>query len=491
MLKRIGAEEGGEFKAVANGTLPSGKPVVVNADGTVSVVGGSGSNLTPSPISSSVATFNAGGTTANIDVSFDPNTSGKFVVVYKDNANSNYGTAVVGTISGTSISFGSEVVFQSNDVEYSNVEFDPNTANRFVVCYQNNTSPYSSAVKVGTVSGTSISFGSEQTIKGTGNNIPSISFDVGNANTFVAIFSEVSSYHGKAVVGTISGTSVSFGNDATFASTAIYQDTVAADPNNTGKFIIAYQDGSNSNYGTCVVGTISGGSISFGSATVFNSANNDNFSSAFDPNNSGKFAVTYRDHGNSKYGTAVIGSVSGTSVSFGSEIVFNSGHTEKSSVSFDANNNNVLAVGYRDNADSSYGKIVNGTVSGTSVTFSSGVVFNEASTEHFAVAFNPNATSSLLTAYRDGGDSSKGKAILSTFINLTSENYIGMSKGGAVADTKGATVDIIGAVNDEQSGLTPGQQYFVQNDGTIGTTAADPSVLAGTAISATELLVKT
>ena len=38
MLKRIGAEEGGEFKAVASGTLPSGRPVIVNADGTVSVV---------------------------------------------------------------------------------------------------------------------------------------------------------------------------------------------------------------------------------------------------------------------------------------------------------------------------------------------------------------------------------------------------------------------------------------------------------------------
>ena len=38
MLKRIGAEESGEFKAVASGTLPSGKPVVVNANGTVSVI---------------------------------------------------------------------------------------------------------------------------------------------------------------------------------------------------------------------------------------------------------------------------------------------------------------------------------------------------------------------------------------------------------------------------------------------------------------------
>ena len=38
MLRRIGAEEGGEFKAVASGTLPSGRPVIVNSDGTVSVV---------------------------------------------------------------------------------------------------------------------------------------------------------------------------------------------------------------------------------------------------------------------------------------------------------------------------------------------------------------------------------------------------------------------------------------------------------------------
>jgi hypothetical protein len=358
-----------------------------------------------------------------------------------------------------------------------------------VVCYQNNISPYSSAVKVGTVSGTSISFGSEQTIKGTGNSIPSIAFDKGNTNTFVAIFSEVSTYHGKAVVGTISGTSVSFGGDATYASTPIYQNTVAADPNNTGKFIIAYQDGSNSNYGTCVVGTISGGSISYGTATVFNAANNDYFSSAFDPNNSGKFAVTYRDVGNSKYGTAVIGSVSGTSVSFGSEVVFNAGETETTSVSFDENNNNVFAVGYEDISDSYYGKVVFGTISGTSVSFSNEVAFNEARTDHLAVAFDPNQASSLLTAYRDGGDSSKGKAILSTATNLTSEGFVGFANSGA-PDGQGAKINIKGAVDESQSGLTAGQSYYVQTDGTLGTTPADPSVFAGTAVAATKLIVK-
>ena len=46
MLKRIGAEESGEFKAVASGTLPSGKPVAVNAARTVSVVAASGAAAT-------------------------------------------------------------------------------------------------------------------------------------------------------------------------------------------------------------------------------------------------------------------------------------------------------------------------------------------------------------------------------------------------------------------------------------------------------------
>ena len=51
-------------------------------------------------------------------------------------------------------------------------------------------------------------------------------------------------------------------------------------------------------------------------------------------------------------------------------------------------------------------------------------------------------------------------------------------------------VDVIGTVNDQQSSLTAGQQYFVQTDGTLSETADSPSVFAGTAISATELVVK-
>ena len=38
----------------------------------------------------------------------------------------------------------------------------------------------------------------------------------------------------------------------------------------------------------------------------------------------------------------------------------------------------------------------------------------------------------------------------------------------------------MGAVDDAQSSLTPGQSYYVQNDGTLSTSADSPSVFAGT-----------
>jgi hypothetical protein len=45
-------------------------------------------------------------------IAYDANAQ-KVVIAYRDGGNSNYGTAIVGTVSGTSISFGTPVVFES------------------------------------------------------------------------------------------------------------------------------------------------------------------------------------------------------------------------------------------------------------------------------------------------------------------------------------------------------------------------------------------
>ena len=75
--------------------------------------------------------------------------------------------------------------------------------------------------------------------------------------------------------------------------------------------------------------------------------------------------------------------------------------------------------------------------------------------EVYGIAYDSNAKR-LVAAYHDDDDSNKGKAV-----TVASEFF-----------------------------MTSGQQYFVQSDGTLSTTAGSPSVLAGTAISATELVVK-
>ena len=84
-----------------------------------------------------------------------------------------------------------------------------------------------------------------------------------------------------------------------------------------------------------------------------------------------------------------------------------------------------------------------------------------------------------VAAFQDADNSYYGTAV--AFNNETR---------GEVADGGHALIDTQGAISDNQGSLTAGQSYFVQNDGTIGTTADDPSVFAGTAVSATKLIVK-
>ena len=79
--------------------------------------------------------------------------------------------------------------------------------------------------------------------------------------------------------------------------------------------------------------------------------------------------------------------------------------------------------------------------------------------------------------------------ISSLSTTLTSENFIGISDG-SYTNGQTATVQLIGSVDDAQSSLTPGQKYYVQGNGTLSETADSPSVLAGTAIATTKLLIK-
>ena len=483
-MKTIGRDFGDVARkvyATASGVLPNGKPVVINADGTVSVVTGADQAL------GSAVVFEAANA-LQIKATFD-SSNNKIVIAYSDVENSRYGTAIVGTISGTSISFGTAVVFEAATVYNVSATFDSN-ANKVVISYRDaGNSNYGTAI-VGTVSGTNISFGTPVIFFNGSCQQISSTFD-SNVNKVVITFQSVvsSPYPVSAIVGTVSGTGISFGTAAVFNNANTSGQVVTFD-SSANKVVIAYKDVGNSSYGTAIVGTISGTDISFGTEVVFNSANGDQLGLDYDAT-AQKVVIAYRNFGNSSYGTAIVGTVSGTGISFGTAAVYNTAAVGTySSVVYNAAVQKTV-IFYLDGGNSSYGTFVVATISGTSISFGTKAVFENAAANFLSAVYDSNAQK-IAIAYQDAGNSNYGTAIVLQpgNANITAENYIGMSSGGQVASGSSATVDIIGTVNSDQSSLTAGQSYFVQTDGTLGLTADDPSVFAGTAISATKLLVK-
>ena len=485
LLPSGGGSKTAEF--VASGTLPNGQSVILNANGTITAVAGSGS--AESIPSGSVSSFQSG-VIYRTCVSMDPNNANKFIIAYAGGTG-DYGRIVVGTISGNSISFGSDYVFSSVENNGSWVAFDPNTAGKFVVVYGAGASQANS--KVGTVSGTSISYGSAVTFNSAKSRELCIAFDPNNANKFVVTYSDLDAA-GRSKVGTVSGTSISYGSEATFESGNSIFNSIAFDPNTANKFVVSYKDAGNSNKGTSVVGVISSTSISYGTPVIFNNAVSQYVDSSFDPNTANKFVVAYYDGGNGSYGTCNIGTVNGTTMSFASKFVFNSAVTDRLSVDYDPNNNGKLAIAFRDapNAGVYPLSAIVGTVSGTSITYGSKSTLESTESTYPSLFFNPNTSGQFVTGFSNAGNS-RGAAVLGQIstisTNLTATNFVGMPDKAYVNGAT-AVVALEGGVSTNQTSLTIGSTYYVQSNGTLATTAGTPSVEAGKAISATSLLLK-
>ena len=400
----------GTAEFVASGTLPNGAPVVLKSDGTVVTAAPTITQIAESIPAGTEVVFNAD-TAYMVTAAFDPNTAGKFIAVYRDAGNSQYGTAIVGTVSGTSITFGSESVFNTAGIEWLEVAFDPNTADKFVLTYQDGGNSYYGTAIVGTVSGTSITFGTKFVFESSvAPEHSSIAFDPNTAGKFVVAYRGTLG-KGTAIVGTVSGTSITFGTKVEF-NTGLQYSRVSFDPNTSGKFVVTYRYAANAS-GRAIVGTVSGTSMTFGSEYVFNAGSTYSPAVSFDPNTAGKFIAVYRDAGNSQYGTAIVGTVSGTSITFGSESVFTtSGSNDYTEIAFDPNTAGKFIVTYTDYAANASGRAIVGTVSGTSMTFGSEYVFNAGSSTFGRPTFDPNTAGKFIIAYRDAGNSNYGTSVV-------------------------------------------------------------------------------
>tara|TARA_R100000005_G_C4977397_1_gene188330 strand:+ start:55 stop:1536 length:1482 start_codon:yes stop_codon:yes gene_type:complete len=478
------------YTATAEGAITAGKPVIVEADGDVAQVVLTA--LTTPTVSSRVAYES--GVPNQVGIAYDEN-SERVVIAYADGGNSSYGTAVVGSISGTTLSFGTPVVYKSSNPTKQNTPvFDPDN-NKVVIAYQwNNANGYAI---VGTVdpSDNSISFGSEAQFESNQAVGVSMTYDKG-ADKFIIFWSENGDAECLAVTGTVSGTSISFGSEVQVDAQNHAKDHVVsvAYNENANKTLFTWRNDDNINGpytgdGTSRVGTVSGTSISVGTTKVW--GEDDSLINSIYVPGQNKILIVYRDDNNSYYGTARVATISGTSVSLGTAAVFESAETGNIALAVNDSDTSKVIITYTDNGDSNRSVAVLATVSGTSVSFGSTFDIEGTDTHNSDVAMTrvTGQNQAVWAGLRASHGTSSARVISTGSTNLTSENYIGIA-ADTYADNEDSTIGIVGCIDRNQTGLTAGQQYFVQTDGTLSTTAGSPSVLAGTAISATELVVK-
>ena len=294
-------------KLTASGAIVAGKPVILNSDGTVTQVTETAySKAIPSGTES-----RGNGSTdarANIDIDVDPNT-GKVAMVFCDIDSPQYGFIVIGTVSGTTITWGTPSAFKSQEMMVYSlcIRFDPNTANSFVITYQHNHSTYAQKVVVvaGTVSGTSATIGSELNYQAghstnTNLNNNTVNWDPNKAGRFVYILNKESgSGHSSLVLCTVNSQTraITAGSEKVYANSTGNlagwpYSSVIWNPNVANELLVTYQGSGVAKCRVGTVGTANGDhtdSIDYGTETTVASNYAYHFNAAFDTKTSNSF----------------------------------------------------------------------------------------------------------------------------------------------------------------------------------------------------------
>jgi len=492
---------GGQSDFVASGTLPNGTPVVLNSDGTIEAVGITSDGLNLSQSQGTQQNFaGASGNTGQPSVSFDPNDSGKFVISYPDANTSGHGKCVAGTVSGTTMTFGTPVTFHTSaSTQYSHVYFDPNEVGKFVLLYVGTGSD--GYYRVGTVSGTSITFGTAaefSTVNHTFDNTQlyntcAFDWDPHNAGKFALCYmSGYASYQElSVVVGNRSGDTLTFGTVVQVVSGQAEFGCIAFDKAVPDKALIAHRAPS-TQYPTVRPVTISGTTITLGTAVVpWSNYNSTAFVASTGISNVFVIAHHFNAGGTSWLRSIKVNSL--TSITSSNMVNMS---TRVRDVKADPNKaGRILVTATSSNVV--YVKVVTATdfsvANAVNLTIDSHLTFTANTSYYAGSAFDPANSGKYMIAASSAtyGAATIGQLAVTptTSANLTSSNFIGIPNA-AYTDGETATVNLQGSTASNVSGLTAGNTYYVQTDGTLSTSAGSPSVEIGKALSSTSILLK-
>ena len=181
----------------------------------------------------------------------------------------------------------------------------------------------------------------------------------------------------------------------------------------------------------------------------------------------------------------VVGTPSYPSITYGTPVRINPSVNISDSLSsaFDSTENKVVVM-YRGSGDQPY--VSAGTVNGTAITFATGFLLTTTKgVANFLIFVSP--INKFVGSFRQGVSPFYGKYILYNTASSNLSGFIGIT-GQAISDTATGNVDMLGGINAQQTSLVIGSKYYVQDNGTLGTTVT--STFAGQAISATTLNIR-
>jgi len=435
-LDTIPKQEGGKLKAVASGTLPSGQPVIVNADGTVGLVVET-TNSGSETLSSQFALPTTNGQQGSFLGGTYDSVNQRAIITYRDADNSGYGTAVVGTVGESSVTWGTPVVFDQR-TQWTSAAFD-SVNGKVVISYQDQDNSFYGTSIVGTVSGNSISFGTPVVFQSSETSYIDTTYDV-SAGAIVVNYAENTGSGGRVVAGTVSGNSITFGSPVQFGNTGVYGRAVYHPEEQCT--IIAWRDNNPSTRGSAIALTVSGTTITLGTKAYYLGAGQANQNDIAYDSDSKKIVIICRDEVNATYGSSIVGTVSGTTLTFASPVTFQSGAVDWMGIEGWYTGGVVMT--YDDQSSGNKIILKYGTISGTTISWGTGLeLYSGTGNNGYTGWSMATDVGRLVIAYNANSDG-KYRVYNPTFssssTNLTSENYIGMSGGVVATETQSEAI---------------------------------------------------
>lgn len=507
----IGGGGGGgkTVEFVASGTLPSGKNVILNANGTVSLSAQvTATQAIPDGSQQTTPSGNRGG-----HYTFLPATPNKIVWLWTNSSGKVQSN--IGTVSGTTVTFSADDnIYPTVNFSTLQVEADPAQANRVLVL-GTNASNYGAMFSGILVNGAMV-WSTVRIVLSKNNFNGQFSFDPATTNPSKFIASYVYRDSGNDWAGACVAGYMALGNNAptpTLGTQAVWRTpytsypagavSLGMRPDVAGSFVLLYRETGYSPSGGyysrgCSVTSGTGTSITLGTAVRWSTASGADTQMRFDPSGTaGKFIVVYGYRPNTNSALAArVGTLSGSSVSFGNEqSLVNPPYDKNASInnqgiSFQANTGGVFSFvynSYYSNSDLYRIRCRLATYSGTTISFQTEILLptiaSSGGAQHagdpnnpgFFVLRPPSSTAGLWACQ-----------IAVPVPNTNTNNFLGITNS-AIANGATGEVTMIGGVATNLNSLTANSDYYVQQNGTLTTASAYPAVKAGRALSATSI----